>query len=732
MHTQISQLPRRRRIVDAMTRRIVGLGGAAAIAAIALIFFYLVWVAAPLLGSASIDRLSSIRLPSPTVLALGVDDGLESLYSIDAEGSIHFVVPETGEHLRSERLGSGPLRTVRLVHPTRDTYALVSHDSHVRFVRTRSRVRFSDRERHLEHVVEPLFEGRSLTLPGTTVFDAHLGHGGLRLAALDADGGIEVSFFDAPDEGRALAGPRQGRIDPPHAVARVDFGPRGAVLHATGRDGAVTSWDVVDPRAPQRIASTSLVPPGAAVTSVTPLLGRLSLMVADDRGSLLQWFLARSGERMQWVHARTFAFDAPLTLVAAEPRRKGILALDAAGSLHLVHTTSERHLATHAGAMPVAGPPVRLGTFSPRSDRIYLVSADGVLHRFAVTNPHPEVSWSALWQRVRYEGYEDAVYSWQSSSAATDFEPKFSLSPLLFGTFKAAFYAMLFALPIAVMSALYTACFMSPSMRRWVKPGIEIMAALPTVILGFLAGLWLAPIVEAHLAATLTSFVALPAGLLIFAWIWHVLPTRLTRPLDGWAAAVSVPVLALLMWAVAAGDAELEQLFFGGDAQHWFRSVAGLEYDQRNALVIGIAMGLAVIPTIFAISEDAIHGVPRHLATGSLALGATPWQTVTRVVVPTASPGIFSASMIGFGRAIGETMIVLMATGNTALTTINPFEGMRTLAANIATELPESGLDGTHYRILFLSALVLFVITFAFNTVAEVVRQRLRARYANL
>ena len=101
-------------------------------------------------------------------------------------------------------------------------------------------------------------------------------------------------------------------------------------------------------------------------------------------------------------------------------------------------------------------------------------------------------------------------------------------------------------------------------------------------------------------------------------------------------------------------------------------------------------------------------------------------------MVTAASPGIFSASMIGFGRAVGETMIVLMATGNTPLMDFNLFEGMRTLAANIAMELPESEVGSTHYRILFLSALVLFVITFSFNTAAEVVRQRLRVRYGNL
>jgi phosphate transport system permease protein len=143
-------------------------------------------------------------------------------------------------------------------------------------------------------------------------------------------------------------------------------------------------------------------------------------------------------------------------------------------------------------------------------------------------------------------------------------------------------------------------------------------------------------------------------------------------------------------------------------------------------------MGFAVIPTIFSITEDAIFSVPKHLTQGSLALGATPWQTLTRVVIPTASPGIFSAVMIGMGRAVGETMIVLMATGNTPIMDMNIFEGMRTLAANIAVEMPESEVGGSHFRILFLAALVLFAFTFMVNTLAEVVRQRLRQKYGSL
>jgi phosphate transport system permease protein len=135
---------------------------------------------------------------------------------------------------------------------------------------------------------------------------------------------------------------------------------------------------------------------------------------------------------------------------------------------------------------------------------------------------------------------------------------------------------------------------------------------------------------------------------------------------------------------------------------------------------------------VFSIAEDAVFGVPKSLVNGSLALGASPWQTMERVILPTASPGIFSAVMIGLGRAVGETMIVLMATGNTPIMEANIFEGLRSLSANIAVEMPEAEVGSSHYRILFVSALVLFAFTLVFNTIAEVVRARLRRKYGSL
>ena len=169
-----------------------------------------------------------------------------------------------------------------------------------------------------------------------------------------------------------------------------------------------------------------------------------------------------------------------------------------------------------------------------------------------------------------------------------------------------------------------------------------------------------------------------------------------------------------------------------GDHRVWLKQVFDVTYDQRNALVVGLAMGFAVIPIIFTIAEDSLSNVPAHLKASSLALGATPWQTALFVILPTASPGIFSAIMIGFGRAIGETMIVLMATGNTPVMEWSMFNGFRALSANIAVELPEAPEGGTLFRILFLAAFLLFVMTFVVNTIAELVRMRLRKRYQGL
>ena len=292
---------------------------------------------------------------------------------------------------------------------------------------------------------------------------------------------------------------------------------------------------------------------------------------------------------------------------------------------------------------------------------------------------------------------------------------------------------MLFAVPIALSAAIYTAYFMSSELRRVVKPTVEIMEALPTVILGFLAGLWLAPLIEAHLPAVVALLTLLPIAIIATAFGWTKLPERIRHLLpDGWHSILLIPVVLFVGWLSFALSGQIELWVFDGNVRQYLTNELGLTFDQRNSLVVGIAMGFAVIPTIFSIAEDAVFSVPKHLSNGSLALGATQWQTLVRVVLLTASPGIFSAVMMGLGRAVGETMIVLMATGNTPIMDWSIFQGMRTLAANIAVEMPESEVGSSHYRILFLAAFVLFIFTFIFNTVAEFVRQQLRDKYSSM
>ena len=199
---------------------------------------------------------------------------------------------------------------------------------------------------------------------------------------------------------------------------------------------------------------------------------------------------------------------------------------------------------------------------------------------------------------------------------------------------------------------------------------------------------------------------------------------------NGYEFLVVLPVLLVGVGVAVCLAAPLETWLFGGNFRHWlFEGPLGMQYDQRNSIIIAFGLGFTVIPIIFSIAEDSLSNVPYSMTAASMAVGASRWQTLWRVVLPSASPGIFAAMMIGFGRAVGETMIVLMATGNTPILDWSPLNGMRTLSANIAVEIPEAPVGGTLYRVLFLCAVLLFLLTFTVNTAAELVRQRLRKRF---
>jgi phosphate transport system permease protein len=733
-----SWLARKRTYIDQSARVFIGLGGISIIFAIVLIFFYLLWVVLPMFESAEVKPLSEFSTSvEGETRYLGLEESGHIAIEIGSAGTVEFVNVDTGDRIKQETLDlvdEAPIKFVRELDADGKLVLLVTENAYFQVMRFNYKVNFDDQgKRFLIPSIEFPYGEEPVRINGIDeVEQINMSRDDERfvLAAVNGDRELLIQQFEVGEYDEFSDPEYESLIEIPIQPDYIKFGQLGHWLYLVNEDGELVMMDISDTEDPVLHEKMHVTEQGHKVDALEMLLGRVSMIVADDQGKVEQWSLQRD-ENNNYTLARVRGFEAgaPLTDIMPERRRKGLMAIDQNGEIILYYTTSQRMLFNE---QMIDFKPVN-ATISPRASVALLQSPDGKYYSFEIHNEHPEISWHSLWESVLYEGYTEPQYSWQSSSADNDFEPKFSLMPLTFGTLKAAFYAMMIAVPLAIMGAIYTAYFMAPKMRGLVKPSIEIMEALPTVILGFLAGLWFAPYVEEHLLAILSMLFVLPVGLILFAWLWTYLPGHIRRLVpEGWQAALLIPVIALL-GVFALGVAPFfETHLFGGSLQRWMQHEFGIGYDQRNSVVVGIAMGIAVIPTIFSITEDAIFSVPRHLTNGSLALGATPWQTLTRVVILTASPGIFSAVMIGLGRAVGETMIVLMATGNTPVMDMSIFEGMRTLSANIAVELPESEVGSSHYRILFLAALVLFVVTFVFNTAAEVVRQRLRKRYGSL
>lgn len=483
--------------------------------------------------------------------------------------------------------------------------------------------------------------------------------------------------------------------------------------------------------------------PDPSLTTMGYVFGDVSLVLTSADGHQEVWSLynqpvEKNGQKFeQRLFGKTKDFpklDRGATFYIASQRNKTFLCgYDHFATLRYTTTENVRWEDT----LPFE---ITHAAVDAKAEHIVFLDKTGTLHRLSASDPHPEAGWKAFFGKIWYEGADKPDYSWQSTGGTDDFEPKLSLTPLVFGSLKGTLYALLFALPIAMLAAIYSACFLPPEVKALVKPIMEVMASLPSVVLGFLAGLWLAPLIEERIPSLLLVAIMVPIGIMLFGWGWTRLPVEIrakVRP--GMEYVILVVPLVLLTWVAWSLGPWLElHLFVVKDAatgklladfRLWWPQVTGTPFDQRNSLVVGFMMGFAVIPIIFTISDDALSNVPPQLKAASLALGASRWQMVRTVVLPVASAGIFSALMIGLGRAVGETMIVVMATGNTAVMQWDIFSGMRTLSANIAVELPEAAVHSTHYRTLFLGAALLFALTFFLNTVAEVMRQRLREKF---
>ena len=750
----------RRLLTDRIARGVMWLGGIAVMGAIALIFIYLLSSVLPMFWPAELERQASYAVPGSVdssqsesipiesnqaeTLLLALEEQNEIAMRLVSDGRVVFfstsdgsIISQTELSLVEQARNQIQISTVA----SEQSSALVGvglTDGRVQLFRHVYNVSFPDERRVITPALEyPL--GEALLLvdeqgQGLRHLAVQNDDEQATIVAITADQRVVLSHFAKEesflDDEPSLEQSSVEIVVDNQRLSYVLLDKEQRNLYLADDKGSLLHFDVSDKMDPVLLQQRQLTRSGTGLTQLSFLAGDVSLLVGDERGVVSQWFNVRNDANQPVLTAiRDFREQrVPVQAISAEYYRKGFVAVDANGLVALYHTTANRQLLTED-----LGAGVRQLAMSPRASALLLQDDAGQIHFWHIDNEYPEVSWSVLWGKVWYEGYPEPDYIWQSSAADNDFEPKFSLAPLAFGTLKAAFYAMLLAMPLAIMGAIYTAYFMAPRMRQLVKPGIEIMEALPTVILGFLAGLWLAPFLEDNLAAVFAMMFGVPLGILLFSYAWQFMPATLRHRIpEGWDAAILVPVILFLAWLAMVMSQPIELWLFDGNMRQWIETDLGIDFDQRNSVVVGLAMGFAVIPTIFSMAEDAIFSVPKHLRNGSLALGASQWQTLVKVVLLTASPGIFAAIMIGMGRAVGETMIVLMATGNTAVMDFSIFQGMRTLSANIAVEMPETEVGSSHYRILFLAALVLFMFTFVFNTLGELVRQRLRTKYSSL
>lgn len=846
------------KLADHVARTLITLGGIGTIIAVSTVCIFLVAVAWPLFSKARISDAQPIAPPweqqRVTPVHIAMDEYQLLGWAMFEDGSVQVFRSDTGEAVGERRtpLGNERVLTAMSFNTDGNDVCFGYQDGHGQLGEIKIDITFLGEQQVPEAALEiPVGEvgmlGETLYAhPQPGQFRQHtfafsmkpaiklsdepvrlIGHTVRQTGpVMVALAGESLAIYAVSEVRNFLSGAVTAtarRVDLPYETRSSGTKPAYLVLSGLGdiaylawEDGYLRRYDTRTLDNPQLVETLDLAPgEGNRLTMLKFLIGRTTLISGDAQGRVQAWFCVPDDtkiDRTKLVAAHDLGTaGSAVTALSGSARSRLLAAGYDDGRVRLFHVTANALLVESQRPAAPADAAIRVIAVGAREDRLLAATARQLLS-WDVDRRYPAINLHSLFTKVWYEGYAEPQHMWQSSSGTDDFEPKYGLIPLIFGTIKATFYSLLFGLPIALLAAIFTSEFMHPKVKARVKPLVEMMASLPSVVLGFLAALVIAPLVENIVPAVLASFVMLPLAFLLGAYAWQLMPRAWALRFEKHRFALICLMVPLGIWASMRVGPVAENLLFAGDFKRWmdgqigsgaggwfmlltpltailtgylfttllrdrFRSLtfgwsrlrvaqmdalkffAGLAcwlaltaagawllaaagfdprgeqmhhflgtYVQRNAMVVGFIMGFAIIPIIYTLAEDALSSVPEHLRSASLGAGATKWQTAIRIIVPTAMSGLFSAAMIGLGRAVGETMIVLMAAGNTPVMQMNFFNGFRTLSANIAVEMPEAPVGGTHYRVLFLAALALFVMTFIINTLAEVVRQRFRKR----
>jgi phosphate transport system permease protein len=360
-----------------------------------------------------------------------------------------------------------------------------------------------------------------------------------------------------------------------HALLMTD---KADQVYVAEESGNIFRYDTRTFTKPELAETVDLLPGDAKIGAIGFLIGQQSLVIGGTDGSVNVYFRlqrpeSKTTDGFELVRAHTLEpHTKPVVAMDSSQRGKMFVTADAGGEVWVRHSTSEQVVLKLAAE----GAEFDTIALAPRENGVVGITGAGQAHAWDIAVPHPETTLKTIFGKVWYEGYPEPDLTWQSSSGTDAFEPKLSLVPLIFGTIKATIYSLLFAIPIALGAAIYTSEFVHHRVRAIVKPTMELMASLPSVVLGFIAALILAPLVETWIAAIFCAFVVVPTGLFVGAYLWQLLPSTIALRYGG------LPKFALIFAAlIGAGFIAFalgpwfEAIVFDGDLKAWSTGVSG-------------------------------------------------------------------------------------------------------------------------------------------------------------